>query len=97
MGNDLIQRIFDATNGGLDIILDYYPQAEAASQKKGVKFKIRESERTASASLRLKDGKWRVTDFGGTGHEMDAIEVCKLEERIQWTSEAVALLAQRYG
>lgn len=97
MGNDLIQRIFDATNGGLDIILDYYPQAEAASLKKGVKFKIRESERTASASLRLKDGKWRVTDFGGTGHEMDAIEVCKLEERIQWTSEAVALLAQRYG
>ncbi len=96
MANEAIQRIMDATRGGLDIILDYYPQAEKALQKKGAKFKVRD-ERTPSASLRQKDGKWRVTDFGGTGHEMDAIEVCKLEERIQWTSEAIALLAQKYG
>lgn len=96
MTDNLIKRIFDATRGGLDIILDYYPQAECALQKKGAKFKVR-NEKTPSASLREKDGKWRVTDFGGSGHEMDAIEVAKLEERIQWTSEAVALLAQRYG
>lgn len=96
MGNDLIRQIFDKTRGGLDIILDYYPQAEEAVRRKGFKFKIRD-EKTPSASLREKDGKWRVTDFGGTGHEMDAIEVFKMEERIQWTSEAVALLAQKYG
>lgn len=96
MADNTIKRILDATRGGLDIILDYYPQAEAAVNKKGAKFKVRD-ERTPSASLREKDGKWRVTDFGGTGHEMDAIEVCKFEERIQWTSEAVALLAQKYG
>lgn len=96
MEKDIITRIFDATNGGLDVILDYYPQAADCVNKHNAKFKIRE-ERSASASLRLKDGKWRVTDFGGSGHEMDAIEVCKAEEGIQWTSEAIALLAQRYG
>jgi len=96
MGNELIQRIFDATRGGLDIILNYYPQAEVAVKNPKAKFKIRE-ERSASASLREKNGKWRVTDFGDTGREMDAIEVFKHEENIQWTSEAVALLAQRCG
>lgn len=96
MINDTIQKIFAATRGGLDIILDYYPQAEECVGKHGAKFKIREEERTPSASIREKDGKWRVTDFGDSGHEMDAIEVCKLEERISYTSEAIALLAQRY-
>lgn len=96
MADNLIKRIFDATRGGLDIILDYYPQAEATIGKKGAKFKLR-NERTPSASLREKDGKWRVTDFGGSGHEMDAIEICKMEERIQYTSEAVALLAQKWN
>ena len=55
MADNLIKRIFDATRGGLDIILDYYPQAEATIGKKGAKFKLR-NERTPSASLREKDG-----------------------------------------
>ncbi len=93
---NLIDDLFAATDGGLQIILDYYPQAKdcVGTTKK---FKLRTDERTPSASLRNKNGRWKVTDFGGTGHEMDAIDVCKYEERIDYTSEAIALLAQKYG
>ena len=30
---DLLQKIYDATNGGLDIILHYYPQAADSVDK----------------------------------------------------------------
>ena len=42
------QNILDATNGGLDIILYYYPQARQALETREKRFKIRE-ERTPSA------------------------------------------------
>ena len=45
------QNILDATNGGLDIILYYYPQARQALETREKRFKIRE-ERTPSASLK---------------------------------------------
>ena len=85
-----------ATDGGLQIILDYYPQAKDCAWT-NKKFKLRSDERTASASIRKKGDRWKVTDFGGTGHEMDAIDICKYEEHIEYNSEAIALLAQRYG
>ena len=92
----LIDDLMAATDGGLQIILDYYPQAKdcVGTTKK---FKLRSDERTASASIRKKGDRWKVTDFGGTGHEMDAIDICKYEERIEYNSEAISLLAQRYG
>lgn len=92
----LIDDLMAATDGGLQIILDYYPQAKdcAGTTKK---FKLRSDERTASASIRKKGDRWKVTDFGGTGHEMDAIDICKYEEHIEYNSEAISLLAQRYG
>ena len=92
----LIEDLMAATDGGLQIILDYYPQAKdcAGTNKK---FKLRSDERTASTSIRKKGDRWKVTDFGGTGHEMDAIDICKYEEHIEYNSEAIALLAQRYG
>ena len=54
------QDILDATNGGLDIILYYYPQARQALETREKRFKIRE-ERTPSASLKqAADGNWLV-------------------------------------
>ena len=62
------EDILNATHGGLDIILDCYPQAKGCVNTKK-HFAIRD-ERTPSASLREYDSKsygkiWQVTDFGG--------------------------------
>lgn len=72
------EDILNATHGGLDIILDCYPQAkDCVNAKKH--FAIRD-ERTPSASLRQYDSKsygriWQVTDFGGDGKGENGISV----------------------
>lgn len=59
-------EILRATDGGLNIILWIYPQARDAVGKNNRKFKLRENEKTPSATIRkLDDGNWVVTDFGG--------------------------------
>ena len=45
-----VQKIYDATRQGLDIILWIYPQAEDCVGEKGKKFKVRD-EKTPSACL----------------------------------------------
>lgn len=42
--------ILEATGGGLNIILSYYPQAEKAVKKQGEKFKVRDSEKPKAAA-----------------------------------------------
>lgn len=74
MSNSLLDKILDATNGGLDIILEYYPNA---TDKKN--FKVR-AERTSSASLKLLDnGVYVVTDFGEDSVSRNAIAVAAKE------------------
>ncbi len=88
--------IFEATNGGLDIILAYYPNAHKVISKTTRQFKLRESEKTASASLKqLQGGVWVVTDFGGDGVSRNAVHVCALEENKTY-AEACAILGARY-
>lgn len=96
------QEIFKATNGGLDIILDCYPQAKACVNTKK-HFAIR-NERTPSASLREYDSKkygriWQVTDFGGDGRGENAISVYMNARGMQQTQygEALLQLASKYG
>jgi len=90
-------EIFDKTNGGLDIILYYYPNAAKVVHKAARTFKVRESEKTASASLKqLPDGIWLVTDFGGDQKSRNGIQVCAFEESISY-GEACQLLGTRYG
>lgn len=90
------QDILDATNGGLDIILFYYPDADKVLHKAARQFKIRQSEKTASASLKqLDNGVWVVTDFGGDQKSRNGIQVCMLEEGITYP-EACNLLGSRY-
>lgn len=91
------EQIYDATNGGLDIILYYYPQAEESSRKQNVKFKIRDSEKTASANVRqTKEGVWVVTDFGGDSKPRNGVAITMLEENLEFY-EAIQLLASRYN
>ena len=88
--------IFDATNGGLEIITSYYPNALNVITKTARQFKLRESEKTASASLKLLDnGVWVVTDFGGDQVPRNGIMVCQVEEGISY-GEACALLGARF-
>ena len=62
-----VQQILSATNGGLDIILSLYPQAQKCVGQKNKHFAIR-NEKTPSACLRQYQSKkygeiWQVTDF----------------------------------
>jgi hypothetical protein len=91
------QDIFDATNGGLDIILHYYPDAAKVVHKAAKSFKIRQSEKTASASLKeMPGGIWIVTDFGGDQSSRNGIQICALEEGITY-GKACELLGARYN
>lgn len=91
------QDILDKTQGGLDIILSYYPQASECLKSNRKEFKIRENERTPSARLKqLNDGNWVVTDFGDDAVPRNAVQVCMREEEISYR-EAIVKLAGRYG
>lgn len=75
------EDILNGTNGGLDIILSYYPQAQGSVDRQGRKFKVRGDEKTASVSLkRNAEGIWFVTDFGGDQKPRNAIGICMLED-----------------
>lgn len=100
----VIERIFEATNKGLDIICDFYPQArEVAGTKK--KFRVRqEGDTNPSACLNLFPGvggieKWYLTDFGHPYYAKgrDALDVFMYEKGIGEKCEAVRLLCERYG
>lgn len=89
--SQLSDKILAASNGGLDIILNYYPNA-----KPGRNFKIRE-ERTASASLKQHEsGVWLVTDFGDDSKPLNAIGVFAKEEGLSFR-EAIIQLGSQYG
>lgn len=94
MKEGLLQKIYDATDGGLQIILHYYPQARGCDRP-GKKFKARDED-DASAALKKYNGVWRMTDFGESDRSMAPIEICMREERLDFR-EALKLLAGRYG
>lgn len=93
------QRIMDETRQGLDILLDLYPQArDCVNTKK--QFKMRLSEKTASATIRQnKAGLWVVHDFGGDDEDLNAIDAwMRLNgwDRSRFGA-AVMAIAQEYG
>jgi hypothetical protein len=98
-----VEDILKATNGGLDIILDIYPQAKDCVNVKNKHFAIR-NERTPSACLRQYDspkyGKiWQVTDFGGEGRGENAIGIYMQENSFDRSrfNEAILQLAAKYN
>jgi hypothetical protein len=81
-------------DGGSSYIVHRYPNAERAMRDKRHKFKLRE-EKTASAAAYEKDGIWYVTDFGGDGKRMNAVDVCMFEDGVDF-KEAIQRLAGFY-
>ena len=102
--NDLLQRVYDATNGGLDIITDLLPAVDDAVINLKKAFRLRSDERTPSAHLYPpKDSSdcWHVKDFGmgeGGGY-FSPIDLFLWDRG--WGQDkfrmAVEELAERYG
>jgi len=88
----LSDAILQQTDGGLQIIQDYYNDATTQSNKA---FKIRKDEATASATLKQVDGTWLVADWGAWEKPKNAIAVCAFEDNLSY-GEAVKKLAKLY-
>lgn len=84
-------RIYELTNHGLDIIRRYYPEAEP-----GKKFRMREGERTPSASVKLYNGVYLIKDFGDNTPAMKPIELVMRHEGLNYW-QAVNREADRLG
>ena len=87
-------KIFDATDAGLDIILYYYPQAADSVKNPSKAFKLRD-ETSPSAHLKKINGVWRVTDFGEDMHARTPIDIVMREENVEF-NEAISILLSRY-
>lgn len=90
--------IYAATNGGLDVILQYFPQAAECVQNKSKKFRIRATDKTASASLKMltPSNVWVVTDFGGDQKPCNCILITMQQENCDF-KEAITLIANKYN
>lgn len=65
--NNLLQRVYDATHSGLDIIRDLLPQVDDAVFNNKKAFRLRPDEKTPSAFVYPPDQKrpyWHVKDYG---------------------------------
>jgi hypothetical protein len=87
------EQLLKHTNGGLDIILRYYPDANTTG-----KFKSRREEKTPSSSMKLmEDGNYIVTDWGDEQKNRNGIAVFMFEEGISDFREALKLIAAEFG
>lgn len=95
------QRIMDETHGGLDILLDLFPQARRVVEGKAKKFSIREGDKTPSVGIRQspKSGYWVINDFGDDAREKNAIDAWMEQHTMDRSrfGAAVQLIAQEYG
>ncbi|MBK5721315.1 hypothetical protein JGH11_10570 [Dysgonomonas sp. Marseille-P4677] len=93
--------LYDKTNQGLDIILHFYPQAREVYNRKNVPFKIRETDDTPSAYIKLITGRngetfWRVTDYGVSEQAMSPVDIC-MNEKDMKLPEAIHYLANLFN
>lgn len=87
----LLEKLMQASNGGLDIILHYYPDAVLNKN-----FKVR-AESTASAAMRLKDdGNYIVTDFGEDSKPRNAVAISAKEDGVSF-KDALITWSERYN
>lgn len=91
------EDILNATDGGLNIILSVYPQAFDAVQNKNKKFKLRASDKTASASLKeFKEASgsvWKIKDFGDSGTLLNGIDCWMIEKGVDFPTACQQLAA----
>ncbi|MCG8734624.1 hypothetical protein [Tenacibaculum finnmarkense] len=94
-GYPFADAILNQTDGGLQIIKDYYPGAASGTSSK--KFKIRSDEKTPSGSLKqVKNGVWLVMDYGNWEKPKNALGVCMFEDNLTF-GEACVKMAKLYN
>lgn len=81
-------------DGGRSYIENKYPDSVKSFDDSRRKFAIRK-EKTASASVYYKDGKWYVTDFGNDGRRRNAVDICMIEDGVDF-AEAIQRVAAFY-
>ncbi|OIN61198.1 toprim domain-containing protein [Arsenicibacter rosenii] len=89
------QHVYEQTDGGKTIILEYYPQAKKSFEHRNFKFGIR-NEKTPSAIVREYGGVWWVKDYGSSDKAMSPIDVVMKEESLDF-SGAMKLIAEKFG
>lgn len=94
------EKLYAATNDGLEILALHYPEVKEAARTKKP-FKARPDERTPSTSVKLFKSKqgfsvWKVTDFGDEGRAIDPIAVHMKETGLRFP-EAILDLAQVFN
>ena len=102
--NTLLQRVYDATHSGLDIIIDLLPAVDDAVINNKKAFRLRPDEKTPSAFVYPPDQKrpyWHVKDYGmGEGGGWFSPVDLYLWERGYGQDKfrmAIEELAERYG
>ena len=100
---ELLQKIYDVTDHGLNIITDIFPEALSTDGKKK-KFRLRTGENTPSACLKDPSDKvdyWRVIDYGGGEGErcFSPIDIYMRDKGYSKQQFALALheLMEQYG
>lgn len=95
-------KLLEHTNGGLEIILKYYPQADDVLEKRKTHFKIRDEKSESARLTQAPDGNWIVTDFGDDQKPRNGIDVAMFEEKVNPTDtarykEVLNMLAAEFG
>ena len=91
---DKINQILKETDGGLSVILHYYPQAKKCLDNKRAKFKIR-NEKTASVSIYQEKEKWYLKDFGNGEKRMDVFALVMKNENLNF-SESLKFISKQF-
>lgn len=101
---DILNRILEKSDNGLDIICDECPAAAEVANTPKKKFRLRSDEHTPSAMLlppKDNGDSWHVVDYGMNGSEgyMSAIDLYMWNRGWSQDKFAIALqeLAERYG
>lgn len=94
------EKLYAATNDGLEILALHYSEVKEAARTKKP-FKARPDERTPSTSVKLFKSKqgfsvWKVTDFGDEGRAFDPIAVHMKETGLRFP-EAILDLSQIFN
>lgn len=89
------EEIFQATDGGLDIIRFYISDIDDYIGK-NKKFAIRDEKTPSCAVKQLTDGNYVVADFGADGKWMNGIAITQKFENCEF-GEAIKIIAERHG
>lgn len=93
----LIQAVLNKTHGGLDILLDLYPQARDAAEGRAKKFAIRSDDTNPSVTIREHEGKWYIKDWAIHDHSLSCFDAYMEYYNIRYFSEALHQLAAQYN